>query len=52
LSFAFALGIAVLALTGLSVHAVYDWRVRHQFSNLRWLHKGAVVTTSPQSRAA
>lgn len=52
LSFAFALGIVALALSGLSVHEVYDWRVRHQLSNLRWLHEGAVATSPQQSRAA
>ena len=35
-----------------SVHEVYDWRIRYQLSNLRRLHEGAVVTRSPQSRAA
>jgi ABC-type transport system involved in multi-copper enzyme maturation permease subunit len=52
LSFAFALGVVALAFTGLSVHEVSNWRIRHQLSNLRWLHEGPVVAGSSQSRAA
>ena len=31
-----------------SVQEFYDWRIRYQLSNLRRLHEGAVVISSPQ----
>jgi hypothetical protein len=42
-SFAFALGVVALAVTGLTLHEISTWRAEHQLSQLRWL---------PQERTA
>jgi hypothetical protein len=52
LTFAFALGIEALALTGLTLHEISTWRAQHQLRNLHWLSDPHVDATPPMSHAA
>jgi hypothetical protein len=42
LSFAFALGLVVIAFVGLCLNEVANWRSHHQLAALHWLHTEAV----------
>ena len=52
LTFAFALGVVALALAGLSLPAVFDWRAQHQLAALRWLPNMEMEAIARQSWAA
>lgn len=55
LSFAFALGVEALALTGLTAHEISNWRSVHQLSQLHWFSQNQNTTRSldrTETRAA
>jgi hypothetical protein len=52
LSFAFSLGIAALAFTGLTLHEVSTWRAEHQLGSLHWLPNAETAGSPGQQHAA
>jgi uncharacterized membrane protein (DUF373 family) len=52
LTFAFALGLVGLGVTGLTLHDVAIWRGQHRLDALHWLHEPAVADMTPGRRAA
>jgi hypothetical protein len=52
LTFAFTLGVMALALAGLSLPAVSNWRAPHQLAVLRWLPNMEMGAVARQSWAA
>jgi hypothetical protein len=55
LSFAFALGIVALAVSGLSLNEISNWRATHNLGQLHWLPKSQSTTPAldrTDSRAA
>ncbi len=50
LSFAFALGVVGLALVGLTLHEISNWRASHRLAQLWWLPGGPAAST-PIDRA-
>jgi len=52
LTFAFALGLVTLGVTGLTLHDVAIWRGQHRLEALHWLHEPGVADMTPGRRAA
>ncbi len=52
LSFAFGLGIVGIAVFGMTLHEVSNWRASNELGDLRWMHGGHGVSVHGQSKAA
>ena len=52
LTFAFALGLVTLGVSGLTLHDVAIWRAQHRLDALHWLHEPGVADMTPGRRAA
>jgi hypothetical protein len=52
LVFAFALGLAGIAVVGLGLNEVANWRSQHQLAELYWLQTEAVVAAERWAQAS